>query len=423
MAKLQNITAFEILDSTGNPALSVTVHLDDGTSEIASTANNHFPASFGVIDIKDNDPKRFQGNGLLQAIQIIESIIKPRLIGLEANNQQGIDGILLSLDTSVNKNKIGGNTMTAISMAIAKAAAKSKNEPLFIYLQKMIAAEGIRLPVPIFTLIDGGKNANYNTEIDEFVILPATNKTLFQSIELGALSHKLLAQTLMKENILPFTGEKGGLAPLLSTNEDALSLINQAFDSVNIRLGYDAYLGLNANANTFYKDEHYKLKDHNIPMKRGELIKFYAELCKKYHVLYIEDPMADEDIDGWAELFNSLSSSTIIAGDYYTSTNPARLQMALTKKTINGIVLKPSSVGTITETLAVAVMARTAGLKIIISDNTATTNDTFLTDLSVAISADYVRFGAPVRGERTVKYNRLLEIEKLLNTNSIGGKE
>lgn len=416
MAKIQNISAFEILDSRGYPALNVTVSLQDNTTANASSATNNFPTKFGVTDIKDNDPKRYQGSGLLQAISIIENVIKPKIVGMESCDQAEIDKVLMNMDTSPTKNKIGGNTLIAISMAVAKTSAKSRDEPLYMYLQKMITAQGVRLPVPVFTMIDGGKNANYNTDIHEFLIMPATNKTLHDSVELGSTVHNIIGQILMKENILPFVGEKGGFGPLLSTNEDAVSLIAEALESLNIRLGYDAYIGLDANAASFYKDEHYKIKDHSIPMSRTELIKFYAELCEKFHILYLEDPMGDEDIEGWKEIYSSLNQSVIIAGDYFTSTNPLRLQMALQNKTINGIVIKPANIGTVTEALAVTAMAKAAGLKIFVSDRTGVTNDTFLADFSVAISAEYVRFGAPVRGERVAKYNRLIEIERHLNT-------
>lgn len=414
MSKIKDLKAFETLDSSGNPALSITVYLEEGISESSTEPTNNFPSSYGVLDIKDNDPKRFEGHGLLQAISIAENLIKPRIVGIDTNNQKQIDKILLTLDSSNNKSKIGGNTMIAISTAIAKAEAKSNNQQLFEYLKKMVISDTVQIPVPIFTMIDGGKNANYNTDINEFLIVPASNKNLSESIELGSTIHKNIASLLIKENILPFTGEKGGFGPILSTNEDALSLIAQALESLNMRLGYDIYIGMDSNANTFYKNEHYKIKDHNIPMNRAELIKFYSGLCEKYHILYLEDPLADEDTEGWTEIFSALNRNVILAGDYFISTNPLRLQMALSKKTINGIVIKPSNIGTVTEALAVAMMAKAAGVKIIVSDNTNSTTDTFLADFAVAISADYVRFGAPSRGERVAKYNRLIEIEKKL---------
>lgn len=414
MIKLQNIKASEVLDNIGNPAMSITVYGDDGTVSNASSATNEFPSKFGISDVKDNDPKRFQGHGLLQAIQVIENVIKPRLSGKDIYNQQEIDKTLISLDTSENKNKIGGNVMNTISMAVARASAKSLRIPLYEYLKRLFSVDTLKIPVPAFTAIDGHIHMHHNTDFSEFLILPATNKSFKESLELGSNAHKFLSQILQKENILPFTGEKGGLAPLLSTNEDALSLLKETFEMMNTRLGYDVFLGINVKANSFYKQDHYYIKDHNVPMNKSELINFYDELCKKYHTLYLEDPMADEDTNGWSSLYSSIGANTIITGDSYTATSPLRLQEALQKKTISGIVIKPSDIGTVTEALAVALMAKTAGLKITVSDNVQSTNDTFLADLSVAISADYVRFGAVVRGERVAKYNRLLEIDNKL---------
>lgn len=414
MIKLQNIKASEVLDNIGNPAMSITVYGDDGTVSNASSATNEFPSKFGISDVKDNDPKRFQGHGLLQAIQVIENVIKPRLSGKDIYNQQEIDKTLISLDTSENKNKIGGNVMNTISMAVARASAQSLRIPLYEHLKRLFSVDTLKIPVPAFTAIDGHIHMHHNTDFSEFLILPATNKSFKESLELGSNAHKFLSQILQKENILPFTGEKGGLAPLLSTNEDALSLLKETFEKMNTRLGYDVFLGINVKANSFYKQDHYYIKDHNVPMNKSELINFYDELCKKYHTLYLEDPMADEDTNGWSSLYSSIGANTIITGDSYTATSPLRLQEALQKKTISGIVIKPSDIGTVTEALAVALMAKTAGLKITVSDNVQSTNDTFLADLSVAISADYVRFGAVVRGERVAKYNRLLEIDNKL---------
>lgn len=415
MNQLQNITASEILDNLGNPAISITVYGNDGVISSSSSATNELTAKYAIKDIQDNDIKRFQGHGLLQAIQIVETIIKPSLLGKDIFNQQDIDKTLINLYTSENKNNIGGNVLNSISKAVSKAAAKSKKLPLYKYLQNLFSAETIKIPVPAFTAIDGVIGVHHNTDFYEFIILPATNKSFKESLEIGSNTHKLLSQILQKENILPYTGENGGLAPILSTNEDALSLLKEAFEMLNIRLGYDIFLGINVKANSFYKEDHYYLKDHNLPLNKSELINFYADLVKKYHLLYLEDPMNDDDINGWSGLYSFLSADSIIAGDSYTATNPLRLQEALQKKTINGIVIKPSDIGTVSESLAVALMAKTAGIKIIVADNLSTTNDTFLADLSVAISADYARFGSVVRGERTIKYNRLLQIDKELN--------
>jgi enolase len=410
MSNIKDISAMEILDSRGIPALQVKILLDDNTVAHASSATNTFPSEFAAVDMRDNDLKRYFGYGTLQTITILNKFIKPYLIGLDCYNQQNIDKTLINLDGTPQKSKLGGNTITAISMAVCKAAAKSKQIPLYHYLAQIYSNQQLTFPIPIFTMIDGGKNANFNTDIQEFLIIPASNKSLPESLELAVSVYKTISQILLKENILPFIGEKGGLGPLLSTNEDALALISQAFDTLNIRLGYDAYIGLDINANAFYKDKHYKIKDHSSALSGSELIKLYSDFSQKFHILYLEDPLSNDDLDGWNELYSTLNNKLTISGDYFTATNPNRLQVALEKQTINGIVIKPANIGTITESLAVSNMAHATGLKITVSDRTAETNDTFLADFAVAISADYAHFGAPVKGERVAKYNRLLEI-------------
>lgn len=415
MAQIKNITAQEILDSRGIPALQVLITLTDGTEESASFATELFPPAFGMVDIRDHDEKRFEGNGLLQAVTMIEHTIRPRIIGIDSLNQQEIDKVLLGVDITQRKSQIGANTLITISMAVAKTAAKSKKLPLFEYLRTILGTQHLKMPTPIFTMIEGGQSVNYVTDMHEFLMIPASFKSYSDGLQLGVALHTAIMQILKKGNIVPFMGEKGGFGPLLNTNEDALSLIVQALESINSRVGYDAYVGIDVNANTLYKDKHYKIKDHSMAMSSQEFIDLFKVLFDKYHILYLEDPLSDEDIDGWTKLYFLLNQNAIIAGDYFIATNPIRLQMAIEKKAINGIVIKPSYIGTVTESLAVASMAQTAGLKVIVSDRTGETNETFLADFAVSIGADYVRFGAPVRGERVAKYNRLLEIEKQLS--------
>jgi enolase len=415
MAKIQQVLAREILDSRGIPAIEVSIVLDDGNTGTASSATEFSATATGVSDLWDHDEKRFQGNGLLQAIETVEKVIQPKLLGIDNAQQSSVDKALLEIDGTPTKSKIGANTMISTSMAVAISAAKSQNISLFRHLMHLLGkAEGtaVKLPLPCFTMIDGGKNANFMIDMQEFVMIPASFKTFKDSLEMGIALHNLMKYMLLKENLMPFVGEKGGFAPLLSTNEDALSLIKQATEQQNFRLGYDLYLGIDVNASNFYRDNRYKIKDRSMSLPANELVTMYDDFAKKYHVLYLEDPMANEDVDGWSAIYKSLNQSVIIAGDYFTATNPFRLQMALAKGTINAMSIKPSQIGTVTETLAVAEMAKAAGLKLVVSDRSGETDTTFLADLAVAIGADYAKFGAPVRGERVAKYNRLMQIER-----------
>ncbi len=414
MAKITNITGLEIFDSTGIPALEVTILTDEGTIGTASCATELFPSPGMPTDIKDNDGKRFRGYGQRNSIQKIENLIKPKLIGVDVTDQREIDKILMNIDQSIEKSVIGLNTMLSTSMAVAKAAASHKRIPLYLYLQEIIGLKDTILPMPMFTMIDGGRNANFSTDFHEFFIVPGSFKNFQESLEIGINLHNSISDILLRENILPFVGQKGGLGPLLSTNEDALSLIAEGLEVINIRLGYDVYIGIDSNANSFVKEGYYKIKDRSSSLHTSELIDYYKDMAEKYHILYFEDPLSDDDSAGWTSIFMALNSNAIIAGDFYTMSNPLKMQTALEKKTINGIVIKPSFVGTVTESLAIASIAKLAGLRVIVSDRISETNETFLADFSVAIGADYVRFGAPVRGERVTKHNRLLHIAKEL---------
>jgi enolase len=420
MPTIRQVRAQEILDSRGIPAIEVSVYLDNGIFGVASSATEFSTPATGVSDSWDHDEKRFQGNGLLQAINTIEKIIQPRLIGIEATNQTGVDKILLEIDGTSTKSKIGANTMISTSMAVAIAASYSQQIPLYRHLLNLLKKPEnapVKLPLPCFTMIDGGKNANFMIDMQEFMMIPASFKTFRESLEMGLALHNLMKYMLLKENLAPFVGEKGGFAPLLSTNEDALSLIKQAAEQQNFRLGYDLYLGIDVTAGNMYRDKRYKLKDRSMTLTAAELVTMYDDFSKKYHLLYLEDPMANDDVDGWTAVYKLLNQNLVIAGDYFTATNPLRLQMALGKGTINAMVIKASQAGTVTETLAVAEMAKAAGLKLIVSDRSGETGTTFIADLAVAIGADYAKFGAPVRGERVAKYNRLMQIEKEIAAN------
>lgn len=414
MARIKDLKVIEIFDNRGMPALAVTIFLDDGTVASSSLATGINPYSMPFNDLRDNINKPIS-DAVTELQSLINNQIKKLLIGLEANNQQIADKMLIDLILALPNKRITNPSFTAVSMAIAKAAALSNNLPLYKQLQLITKTTSFTMPVPAFTIIDGGKNANNNIDFQEIIILPATNKSLHESYNLGISIHNNIRNILIKENILPFTGEKGGLSPLLSSNEEAFSLLAQAAEALNIRLGYDAYLGADINAQSFYKDKHYKLKDKSIPMNQNEIINFYAQLSEAFHILYLEDPFSQDDTEGWVRLYSMMDSNTLIAADNFISCDPVLLQAAIEKKQINSLVIKPADISTITQAAAISVMAHAAGLKIIISDKTNDTNDTFLADFAIAVQADYVRFGAPVKGERVAKYNRLLEINEELN--------
>ncbi len=416
MAKIKSIHARQILNAKGEPTIETTVILNDGAVGIASCPTGTSTGTSEAAELRDRDPAHFQGLGVMKAVQNIEGTIFENLNGIDADKQQMIDRTMIELDGTQNKARLGANTMLSVSMAVAKAAAKSSVLPLYLYLRDFIKKENteLKIPIPAFNILNGGKHAGENLDFQEFMVVPASSKPYHESVEMGMTIYHNLKNLLTRNNLPTLIGDEGGFAPILQTNEDALAFIAEAVSTSNLRLGYDVFLGLDAAATGFYKNQHYKIRDKSGLLTAHDIIPFYLDLVKKYHLLYLEDPLAEDDWDGWAEMGKSTSPETIIIGDDLTVTNPYRLQMAIDKKAIGGIIIKPNQIGTVIEALAVVEVARVAGLKIIVSHRSGETNDDFIADFAVAVSADYVKFGPPVRGERVAKHNRLLEIERQL---------
>ncbi|OGH38301.1 MAG: phosphopyruvate hydratase [Candidatus Levybacteria bacterium RIFCSPLOWO2_01_FULL_38_21] len=413
MAKIKKIEAREILNAKGHPTVEVALVLADGTLATASSPGRTSLGGFEAAEVIDNDQDRYKGLGVLKAIENIKSIIAPRIIGIEVNKQQEIDKIMIELDGTQNKSRLGANAMLALSMVVSRAAAKSSALPLFVYLREFIKKEGnpLKIPTPIFNLLNGGKIAGGNLDFQSFLVIPVSSKPYSESLEMGANIYSTLRNDLGFKNLPTLVGDEGGFAPNLATNEDGLNIIKQSIENTAFRVGFDVFLGIDASSNSFYSEGKYKIKDSAMQFSSSDLTTYYENLNKKFHLLYLEDPLYEEDWNGWVDLTNRISANTIVAGDHLTSTNPYRLQIALDKKAISGIVVKPSQVGTVIETLAVVEVARQAGLKIIVSATSAETTDDFIADFAAAVSSDYVKFGATARGENVAKYNRLLEIE------------
>jgi enolase len=418
MAKIRQITAREILNAKGHPTIETTVILTDGAIGIASCPTGTSVGKYEAVEIRDQDLKRFQGLGVLNAIMNIEEIIAPALIGMEAVKQPEIDKKMIGLDGTANKGRLGANAILSVSMAVAKAAAKSSILPLFLYLREFIKQENVplKIPIPAFNVINGGKHAEGTIDFQEFLVIPASSKKFDESLMIGTNVYAALKKSLETNNLSTLIGDEGGFSPKVQTNQDALLMLKQVIEGINLRLGFDVFLGLDAASGNFFMDQQYHIRDKSIGLSSKDLISFYKTLNNDYHLLYLEDGLAEDDWTGWSELYGEMSQQTVIVGDDLTATNPYRLQMALDKKTITGIIIKPNQIGTVIEALAVVEMARQANLKIIVSHRSGETNDDFIADFAVAASADYVKFGAPARGERVAKYNRLLQIEKQIKS-------
>ena len=418
MAKIKQISAREILNAKGNPTIEATVILSDGATGIASCPTGTSVGTYEAVDLKDNDQTRFQGQGVLNAILNIQKLIAPSLIGMDASKQQEIDKKMIDLDGTQNKSRLGANATLSVSMAVAKASAKSSVLPLYLYLREFIKKENLplRIPTPLFNVINGGKHAEDNFDFQEFMIIPATSKTFEESLKMAGDIYNSLRKNIETNNLSTLIGDEGGFSPKLASNQEALLLLKRSVESANLRLGFDVFFGMDVASNNFYSQNTYHIRDKSSSLSARDLISFYRMLNEQYHFLYLEDGLAEDDWDNWTLLCSELSGETLIVGDDLTTTNPYRLQTALQKKAITGIIIKPNQIGTVIEALAVVEMARENGLKIAVSHRSGETNDDFIADFAVAASADYVKFGAPARGERVAKYNRLLQINAQLKS-------
>lgn len=417
MSKIKDIKAIEILDSRGNPTLEVSVLLNDDITGSASCPSGASIGTYEAVELRDHDQNRYQGMGVLKAIENIQTTIAPKLIGMDPTHQQEIDQLMISLDGTQNKGRLGANTILSVSMAVCRAAANSSVLPLFLYLRQFIKHDKNippKIPTPLFNVLNGGKHAGDNIDFQEFLAIPASGKTFQESLEIGTTVYHALKTLLGQRGLVALVGDEGGFGPKLASNTDALVLLKTAIESTRFIFDRDVFIGIDVAANSFYHNQQYRIKDKQSGLSGKDLIAFYQELQKTYHFLYLEDPLAEDDWDNWKLITEKLQQETLIVGDDLVVTNPYRLQMALDKKAITAMIIKPNQIGTVMETLAVTEVAKEAGIKIIVSHRSGETIDDFVADLAVAVSADYVKFGAPARGERVAKYNRLAKIDAQL---------
>lgn len=419
--KIKAIRAREILDSRGIPTIETAVTLDDNSEGVASVPSGTLVGNDEALELRDNDLSRFNGMGVLKAVANVDDIIGPKLIGMDAAYQKQIDQFLIELDGTPNKQKLGGNTLLSISQAVLKASANSFHLPMYNYLaiKYQLNNKTNRLPAPIFNVINGGKHGTGNLDFQEFHLIPSVRKSYHEALQCGQEIYTSLKKALAYRGAIHSVGDEGGFAPNLFTNMDALEIIVEAIQTTKYQLAKDVFLGLDAAAGFFYKNGQYTIKDKAQSFNRDDFIDYYIDLNNQYHLFSLEDALDREDWEGWRKLTASVGESMLIIGDDLLCTNKKRLMTAIQKKACGAILIKPNQAGTISETLEIIQLAKNSGLKIIISHRSGETNDDFIADFSVGVDADYIKFGAPARGERVVKYNRLLKIEEELNSKSV----
>ncbi len=409
--QIQEIIAREILDSRGNPTVEVEVRLTGGWSGRASVPSGASTGAFEALELRDNQPERYLGKGVLTAVNNIRRELAPRLKGQSVLDQQQIDRLMIEIDGTGNKERLGANALLGVSMACARAAAAMLDLPLYRYLGGVGAC---LLPVPMMNIINGGEHADNNIDIQEFMILPAGADSFTGALRMGTEVFHTLKKILSSRKLSTAVGDEGGFAPNLGSNEEALAVIVEAISEAGYRPGEEVFLALDVAATELYRDGKYRLEGQSLTA--SELIAYYRHLQERFPVVSIEDGLAEEDWDGWQELTVELGGRLKLVGDDLFVTNSRRLAKGIAGGIANAILIKLNQIGTLTETLNTMAVARRAGYLCIISHRSGETEDSFIADLAVATGSGAIKTGAPSRVDRVSKYNQLLRIEESLGT-------
>lgn len=411
MTIITDIIAREILDSRGNPTVEVDVVLEDGTLGRAAVPSGASTGMFEAVELRDGDKGRYLGKGVLKAVENVNQILSPELIGLNALDQIGIDQIMRELDGTPNKAKLGANAILGVSMAVAKAAAAALGLPLYQYLGGFNAKQ---MPVPMMNILNGGKHADNNVDIQEFMIMPVGALSFAEAVRTCAEIYHTLKKVLGSKGLATAVGDEGGFAPNLSSNEEALKVIVEAIEKAGYKPGEQVALALDVAASEIYQDGKYNLAGEGKVKTAAEMVDFYAELVAKYPIVSIEDGLAEDDWDGWKLMTEKLGGKIQLVGDDLFVTNTERLGRGIASGTANSILIKLNQIGTLTETFDTIEMAKRAGYTCVISHRSGETEDATLADVAVAVNAGQLKTGAPARTDRVAKYNQLIRIEEEL---------
>lgn len=405
------INARELLDSRGNPTIEVEVVLEDGTYGSAIVPSGASTGEHEAVELRDGDKSRFSGKGVLKAVENVIKVIAPELEGLDASAQAEIDSLLVELDGTENKEKLGANAILGVSLAVAHAAANALNIPLYRYIGGVNAKT---LPTPMMNVLNGGSHADWNIDIQEFMIVPVGGETFKESLRMGVEVFHHLKSVLKKDGHVVSVGDEGGFAPALKSNESALQNIMKAIEAAGYVPGTDLLIALDSASSEFYDNGKYRLRSENKELSAREMIDYYADLVEKYPIISIEDGLAEDDWDGWAEMTERLGDKIQLVGDDLFVTNIQRLQKGIEQGIGNSILIKLNQIGTVTETLDAIDMAQKAGYTTVISHRSGETEDTTIADIAVAVNAGQIKTGSASRTDRIAKYNQLLRIEEEL---------
>ena len=413
--KIENIKALEVLDSRGNPTVQVTTYLNDGSYGRCIVSSGASTGSFEAVELRDNDKERYNGKGVKTAVNNVNEIIKNELVGKSPYNQKIIDDLLIKLDGTDNKAKLGANAILGVSISVAKAAAKSLQLPFYRYIGGISSNT---MPIPMMNILNGGKHSDNTVNIQEFMIVPKSGKSFKDKMRTASEIYHELKNILKNRNLVTAVGDEGGFAPNLSNDEEALELLVEAIKNAGYTPGQEVGIALDIAATEMYEEaEKIEKEGSYLFWKTGEIktsdemVEYYTELVDKYPIISIEDGLAEEDWYGWEKLTSKLLDKILLVGDDLFVTNPKRLQKGIMKKIANSILIKPNQIGTLSETIEAINLAKRNNYTTIISHRSGETEDTTIADLAVALGCKYIKSGAPCRTDRVCKYNRLLNIE------------
>ena len=408
MSTIKSIKAREILDSRGNPTIEVEVELKDGTKGTAAVPSGASTGKYEARELRDGDKKRYSGKGVLKAVANINDVIAKAISGMSALDQRKIDRFLIELDGTPDKSKLGANAILGTSLAVARAAANSKNMPLYRYLND---AKIYTLPVPMMNILNGGRHAENSTDLQEFMVMPVGAASFSRALQMGAEIYHALKKVLKGRGLNTSVGDEGGFAPSLPSNKDAIEAILAAIESAGYKPGEDCFIALDPAASELYKNGKYALAREGKTLDSNEMVDFYAGWVAAYPIISIEDGLAEDDWEGWQLLTKRLGGKVQLVGDDLYVTNVARLTKGIGLKASNSILIKLNQIGTLTETIEAIETARKAGWTAVVSHRSGETEDTTIADLAAGLGTGQIKTGAPCRSERTAKYNRLLKIE------------
>lgn len=421
MTMIADIYARQVLDSRGNPTVEVEVQLDSGVMGRAIVPSGASTGAHEAVELRDGDQAVYLGKGVLKAIDNVNEVIAPELLGFDARDQIGIDHLLIELDGTPNKSKLGANAILGVSMAVARAAAEAVGQELYEYLGGFNAKT---LPVPMMNILNGGEHADNNVDIQEFMVMPVGAESFSDALRMGTEIFHSLKSVLQQKGLNTAVGDEGGFAPNLSSNEEAIRTIISAIEKAGYTPGEDVFIAIDVAATELYQDGKYEFKGEGVTRTTDEMISFYEELVQKYPIISIEDGLDEDDWEGWNKLTATIGKKVQLVGDDLFVTNTERLEKGIREGTANSILIKVNQIGTLTETFDAIEMAKRAGYTAVISHRSGETEDTIIADIAVATNAGQIKTGAPSRTDRVAKYNQLLRIEdKLSYVGRYGGRE